>query len=438
MQTIRIELPAYHEKQKIIAESPKYHRINIAACAVKWGKTLGCCKWLFQEAIENDGFKCVWGAPTYRQSLIAFDHIRKFIPAQFLGSQFSINKTIMRIEFLFNGSFIDFFSLDKPYNIEGNAYHRFVLDEAAKMRQEGFASVMTTLTQTKGRGWIISTPLGKNWFYREYLKGRSNAADYASYNFKTEDNPFVPRETIEHARLNLPADAFRQYYEAEFMDNNAGVFAGLMDCVGGEFETPRKGIDYIGGLDLAKHQDFTVFSVWNKSTRHLVKYYRFNKLNWPLQKREIIDIAKTWNDCQICIDRTGVGDAIYDDLAPRLNLTPFHFTNHSKADLIQKYKLAIEKGMISFPNDPIWLGEHEIYEYQISPSGNMTYNAPDGWHDDCVIAGALACLLLDLDNSRLTLEDLESLYNSTMSEDDSDEGVLKTIWGEEISKTNDW
>jgi hypothetical protein len=84
------------------------------------------------------------------------------------------------------------------------------------------------------------------------------------------------------------------------------------------------------------------------------------------------------------------------------------------------------------------LGEHEIYEYQISASGNMTYNAPDGAQDDCVISGALACLLLDLDNSRLTLKDLESLYTSTMSEDDSDDRVLKTIWGEEIPITTEW
>jgi hypothetical protein len=34
--------------------------------------------------------------------------------------------------------------------------------------------------------------------------------------------------------------------------------------------------------------------------------------------------------------------------------------------------------------------EMKRYEYAISPSGNITYNAPSGYHDDCVIALALA------------------------------------------------
>ena len=34
--------------------------------------------------------------------------------------------------------------------------------------------------------------------------------------------------------------------------------------------------------------------------------------------------------------------------------------------------------------------EMKRYEYSISPSGAITYSAPEGYHDDCVIALALA------------------------------------------------
>jgi hypothetical protein len=34
--------------------------------------------------------------------------------------------------------------------------------------------------------------------------------------------------------------------------------------------------------------------------------------------------------------------------------------------------------------------EMRRYEYQIGPSGGITYNAPGGYHDDCVMALALA------------------------------------------------
>ncbi|MEI6148964.1 MAG: hypothetical protein WCS01_07700 [bacterium] len=34
--------------------------------------------------------------------------------------------------------------------------------------------------------------------------------------------------------------------------------------------------------------------------------------------------------------------------------------------------------------------EMRRYEYAIGPSGSITYNAPAGYHDDCVMALALA------------------------------------------------
>jgi hypothetical protein len=34
--------------------------------------------------------------------------------------------------------------------------------------------------------------------------------------------------------------------------------------------------------------------------------------------------------------------------------------------------------------------ELKRYEYKITANGNITYNAPGGYHDDCVIALALA------------------------------------------------
>jgi len=38
----------------------------------------------------------------------------------------------------------------------------------------------------------------------------------------------------------------------------------------------------------------------------------------------------------------------------------------------------------------ILTSEMKRYEYQISPSGGISYGAPSGYHDDCVMALALA------------------------------------------------
>ena len=38
----------------------------------------------------------------------------------------------------------------------------------------------------------------------------------------------------------------------------------------------------------------------------------------------------------------------------------------------------------------ILTAELKRFVYQIAPSGNIAYGAPDGYHDDCVMALALA------------------------------------------------
>lgn len=53
--------------------------------------------------------------------------------------------------------------------------------------------------------------------------------------------------------------------------------------------------------------------------------------------------------------------------------------------------VAVEQRQIGWP--AAWstlTDELKRYEYAITPKGSITYNAPSGYHDDCVIALALA------------------------------------------------
>ncbi len=42
------------------------------------------------------------------------------------------------------------------------------------------------------------------------------------------------------------------------------------------------------------------------------------------------------------------------------------------------------------PDDPQVIDELELYEYKVSKSGNVSYSAPEGFHDDIVMALCLA------------------------------------------------
>ena len=66
-------------------------------------------------------------------------------------------------------------------------------------------------------------------------------------------------------------------------------------------------------------------------------------------------------------------------------------TATSKPPLIENLVLAFEKTECQWLPDPIWQAEIEAYEMRITANtGRPTYSAPEGVHDDTVIARALA------------------------------------------------
>jgi len=73
-----------------------------------------------------------------------------------------------------------------------------------------------------------------------------------------------------------------------------------------------------------------------------------------------------------------------------VNVIKFLFTAQSKSPLVENLALAFEKTEWQFQNDPIWTGELEAYERKVSATtGRSQYNAPEGMHDDTVMARAL-------------------------------------------------
>jgi hypothetical protein len=118
---------------------------------------------------------------------------------------------------------------------------------------------------------------------------------------------------------------------------------------------------------------------------------RFNQIDWPFQQQRIKDFCLKWKG-SLMLDATGVGDPVYDALSRELpDITPFKITQTSKRELVQGLMLAIEKRDVGWPASwDVLTAELERYEYEIGPTGNISYGAPSGYHDDCVIALALA------------------------------------------------
>lgn len=351
-------------------------------------------------------------APSYAQSTIAYELVKALLP----NGTYIEYKADLRIELIEpDGSYhskIEFKSGDNPDTLRGYPIDAFVIDEAARIPYASFVSVMTTVTQTRGIGIVISTPKGRGWFFDVYNRGEKFEDDGVTLRFDKQNkdpypewqairmptwtNPHVTLEAVEEARNNLPEDVFRQEFAAQFLDDSAGVFRGVARCLncGDQFLGPQPGSQYVMGVDLARINDYSVIIVMDRLTKRVVYMERFNQIQWEVQYAKIISIARQFHALCI-IDSTGIGDPIVQTLqGAGINIQPYKIGGSaSKQQLIEKLRLAIESGQVSIPRNkytaPL-ITELKAYEYSFTAGGIIRYEAPSGKHDDCVISLALA------------------------------------------------
>lgn len=382
----KIKLYTPHSAQKILHQSPA--RFRIATCGRRWGKTLACANEIAKSAWEKPRSLNWWVAPVYSQSMIGYRMLKRGL----MPAIARISDTNRLIE-LKNGSVIEFKSTDRPDSLKGEGLSFLVMDEAALIPRRAWEeSLRPSLADKKGRAIFISTPKGRNWFFELFLRGQDpKYENYFSMQLPTLTNPYIDPEEIEDARLSLPSDVFRQEFEAAFIEDSAGVFRGIRECIEGELEEPKPGSVYLIGWDIARHMDFSVFVVIDVKRRHVVAFDRFNQVDWSVQLARLETLSEKYNNAKVIMDSTGVGDAILEAVEDRgIDVEGFRFTNQSKAQLIQNLSLMIERQELTYPEIDVLINELMIFQYEISGAGKFKYTAPEGYHDDSVIALALA------------------------------------------------
>lgn len=286
---------------------------------------------------------------------------------------------------LWNGNTIDFGSAERPELLEGFGYDVAVINEGGivfKKAKLWDNTIYPMIKHAKTR--IIGTPKGKNKFESLYRR-------YPHYSFSAYDSPFWTESELEEAKKTMTQEAFRQEVMAEFIEGAGAVFRNIHDNINGnELSSPEEGQRYVLASDIAKHQDFTVILVGDVKTRQVVFHERFNQIDWGLQKSRIKNIYNTFNCLSGIIDATGVGDAVFDDLKNEgLNLEGFKFTATTKQEIVSNLSVAMDNQAIKYPRIEPLIDELEIYAYEQRANGQFSYSAPEGFHDDEVMALAL-------------------------------------------------
>lgn len=383
-----------HEAQVDILKNMK--RFTVICAGTRFGKSQ-LCAYLALKKLLNRGTHTWIVSPTYDLSKKVFEHLNTFLgngfPEDLSRNRIKISRVAGKLAVRFPrlNSWVECKSAEFPTGLLGEELDLVIMDECSRMKTEVYDSYISQrLTSRKGSAMFISTPFGQNWFYRQHIYCK-DSEDGASFHFRSKDNPYFPESEWEREKKRLPQDVFRQEYEAVFLRDAAGVFRKVREAVSGEQEAPQKGHYYMMGVDLGKRQDFTVISVIDRSSHHLVHFDRFKQVDWNLQKQRIFETAKKYNHARIVIDSTGLGDPITDDLRRMgLAVDDFRYTNKSKSQLVDKLTIWIEQGRLTYPDIEVLIDELEAFGYTKTDSGNIKYSAPEGLHDDCVNSLALA------------------------------------------------
>lgn len=147
--------------------------------------------------------------------MIAWKLLLNTIPQSLILKKYEVELRVI----LDNGSEICLKGCDNEDTLKGVGVEFAVLDEYASMKPNVWYEIIRPmLTDTKGRALFIGTPKGKNSLWELYMKGQRNEDGFKSWQFKTQDNPFIDPLEIEQARKELPGRYFRQEYEASFED----------------------------------------------------------------------------------------------------------------------------------------------------------------------------------------------------------------------------
>lgn len=427
-----VKFPDPHStKQALIMNFFLMHpecRDLVVACGTKFGKTMSGSTAILKALLSRPRASWRWLAPIYAQTQIGFDYCRRQLP---MGDDIKPNMADMILNVKSLDAKLQFFHTTNPNSLEGFASAGAVFDEAAKIKKEAYTAQETTRTRTMGKHVYLSTPLGKNHFYHKYMEAleemqlarrQMRMPRMMAIRAKTEDNPWIPKASIEHARRNMPERLFRQYYLAEFVDD-ADVFGNYREVFFGDklyfdgddqlwFHPEARESEVVIGVDWAKSVDFTVFVAFDVKTKTVVGFQRFHKRTYIEAIRALIKFSKKFKECHVVYhDKTGVGQAIDDQLAHTdLRYKGITFTNQWKTSNIGSLITSIEHRSIAMPYWVTLDTELGAYEVEVTDHGTMTYNSPSGQHDDTVMALVLAHAALmqysDLRHEVRFIEDL--------------------------------
>lgn len=367
------------------------------------GKSVLIANLLLYYAINYKGTKNYVLSPTLKQGKNIYKSIINAISG--CGIIKSKNATDLFIT-LINGSSISIKSAEQKESLRGETCTGILcIDECAYISSEVYNIVKPWCDFHKAVTLMVSTPFVKSGFFWEYYNHGLNreyncvSIDWSDEKYQDDMDFILPPSKLEEYKKLLPKNVFLTDYLGIFIDDDGTVFTDFKKCINkNEIKDSDKlylGVDWAAGVE----SDDTVIVAFNQYGKQVYLDY-FNKLT-PTQQIDRIEKFIVQYKNQIAVVQTelnSLGTPLTDFLKNRSQLKTiinkfvgFNTTNQSKNAIVQNLQIAFEQGLIEILEDEKQSRELATYtaEYN-AKTRNVSYNAPNGLHDDICIAMMLA------------------------------------------------
>lgn len=307
------------------------------------------------------------------------------------------NDSLLTLEFI-TGSIIYFRSGEQRDSLRGLTIKNgglLIVDECSYQNDEFFYSVLLPMTNVyKADILLTSTPRFKQgFFFKYYQQGNQGVKNIYSFNFAAYDlSRFISDEQKAQYKQVMPKAQFTTEILGEFLDADSVLFEGFRDCISDDRKPTEKvyiGIDWSAGVGM----DRTSISILNQDGQQIDLQY-FNDKNTSATVDRIASIYENYKKYSpvIYAETNGVGKPYCDLLKDRkIQINEWTTTNKSKTDMVSHLQVAFEQKQISLLADDLQMNELSYYEATYNPKTQVvTYNAPQGLHDDTVISLGLS------------------------------------------------
>lgn len=334
-------------------------------------------------------------SPSFSQGKKVFSELTQLL--ENTGIIAKANAADLKIESIY-GSTLKFFSMESPTAIRGNTVSGLlVLDEAAffptqlSSGEDPYYNVIFPIIKARRpKVLVISTPNGKQGMYYDlYLKALNKEKGYRELTATIYDDMLITKEEIDELKRGYPPLAWKQEFEVEFLDNALTVFQGFSDCFDGTYSGGRCWC----GIDPSSvGEDNTIVTFVNDKNE--VRQYKIDgELDAKYDK--IANLINKYNPVATYCESNSIGEVMANEIKRKLtrksNFYTFGTTNETKKDYISLISVAVANHEIYFERENTLLySEMGTFSFKLTKTGNVTYAAISGKHDDTVTSLGIA------------------------------------------------